>query len=118
MVGKDIRVVYDTDKLDYLADHILEELAGVVLRVTEEAVSDAKRRAPVDTGELRDSIGYELGEDGLTAELTVDADHGVFQELGTKYVQPQPFLAPAMDAAAVKLRSELGRVIEDTARKG
>jgi HK97 gp10 family phage protein len=60
--------------------------------------ADAKLRAPVDTGFMRNSIQTQVtGE--MSAEVTVGAEYGAFVELGTSRTPAQPFLTPAVDAA-------------------
>jgi HK97 gp10 family phage protein len=63
----------------------------------------AKIRAPVDTGNLRNSINVSLSGSGLSAgdaiaaEVGPEANYGIFIELGTWKMAPQPFLGPAFD---------------------
>jgi HK97 gp10 family phage protein len=59
-------------------------------QVVEEIAADARRLAPVDTGELRRSIHVD-GD-----EVVASADHAVYVELGTRYMAAQPFLGPAL----------------------
>lgn len=61
----------------------------------------AKQLAPVDTGRLRSSITWKLGHDarGLYAEIGSNVEYAIFQELGTRFVPPHPYLRPALAAA-------------------
>lgn len=38
---------------------------------------------PVDSGELRDSIGYKVDEGRLVAYVGTNVEHGIYQEFGT-----------------------------------
>ena len=62
---------------------------------------DAKTLAPVDTGNLRASIGTTFTGDGragvMRAEIGPTAHYGIYVELGTSRMAAQPFLAPATD---------------------
>ena len=59
---------------------------------TAQAIAaDARARAPVATGFLRDSI--EVTEEGVE----VMADYGLFVEYGTSDTVAQPFIRPAAD---------------------
>lgn len=49
----------------------------------EELADDMRRRAPVDTGELKESIRIEPQHDNGEYAIVVDAPHGVHQEYGT-----------------------------------
>lgn len=55
----------------------------------------AKKLAPVDTGNLRNSITHTVDEHKLEAYVGTDVEYGVYQELGTgKYVsggRPTPW---------------------------
>lgn len=57
----------------------------------------------VDTGYLRASVDHKVGTDaeGLYADIGTEVDYGLYLEQGTRYMQPRPWLKPALDAAAV-----------------
>lgn len=61
-------------------------------RVLDDIAEDARRFAPVDTGELRESIHV----DKHAHEVVASADHAVYVEQGTENMAAQPFLAPAL----------------------
>lgn len=67
-----------------------------------ETVADTARRlAPVDTGELKGSIGYATApnEGKLGAvRIFATADHAEHVELGTSRTPAQAYLRPALDA--------------------
>lgn len=73
-------------------------------RVGQEAVAYAQNIAPVDTGELRAGIDYEVRETGTgwTMVLFNPVEHAIFQELGTSKMPAQPSLRPAADAVFPK----------------
>lgn len=80
--------------LSRLAAQMPEAMHEALLQTGADIASLASQLAPVDTGNLRDSIGavpvsstqVEIG----TAEL-----YGKFQEYGTSQMAAQPFLTPA-----------------------
>lgn len=73
-----------------------EILADATQFVTEEIVpdivDDIKRLAPVDSGELRDSVHQVPGQPAIQ----IDADHAGFVEYGTEIMAAQPFVRPAL----------------------
>lgn len=86
-------------------DQLLEsEEGGVGRDLLRRALSverAAKQAAPVDTGRLRSSITHALDRDGqgVFAIIGTDVEYAIFQELGTRFMSAQPFLAPALGAA-------------------
>lgn len=56
----------------------------------------AKRRAAVDTGEMRDKIHFEMNGNGQ-GTLHADADHSGFIEFGTYKMSAQPYFIPAAE---------------------
>ncbi len=66
----------------------LEKIADAVER-------DARRFAPVDSGELRTSIRRDpvVGE---TVSIRATAEHAMYVENGTSRMDAQPYLKPAL----------------------
>jgi HK97 gp10 family phage protein len=64
---------------------------------------------PVDTGELRDSIDYNVEADGsLNFEAT--AEYAGYVEFGTSKMSAQPFFMPPLDTLqASGIGDEFGR---------
>ncbi len=56
----------------------------------EEACAAAKRRAPVETGRLRDSI--HVVQEGLTARVVAGCGYAAAVEFGTQNAPAQPFM--------------------------
>lgn len=75
----------------------------VVLKKTAlDIEADAKSFVPVDTGNLRSSIGHSdlrnLGQAGsLEVEIGPTAAYGRFVEEGTSRIGPAAFMGPAFD---------------------
>ena len=93
------------------------------LALGAELVAQAKLLAPVDTGQLRNSLSATSpkrenlllndseGEKGKPLDVSgiqkdevfrTSSDHAVFQEFGTKYQPAQPFLRPAEEIVIQK----------------
>lgn len=77
--------------------------AQLVMRKTAKDIeASAKNKVPVDTGNLKSSIGTSdlrrVGQSGsLQVEIGPTANYGVFVELGTSRMAPQPYMGPAFD---------------------
>lgn len=82
--------------------------------------AEAKRRAPVRTGALRDSIGSREGEAGpgrAEAEVFVGAFYGYWIEYGRRGVGAQAFLRPAADYSRRKIRKLISSELRLRTRK-
>ncbi|CCH01989.1 phage protein, HK97 GP10 family [Fibrella aestuarina BUZ 2] len=66
-----------------LAPKIKAELRQTTADTAVAMRDDARDRAPVETGELRSSIRFELTNGGLGFFLIADADHWPYIEFGT-----------------------------------
>lgn len=75
--------------------------AAVTRKTAADITRDAKTLAPVDTGNLRASIGSTIRGDGrmgvVRAEIGPTASYGIYVEMGTSRMAAQPFLRPATD---------------------
>lgn len=127
-----------------------EDNSGEVLSAVQEAAARAlekcgltaegyaKRLAPVETGNLRNSITYQVDESELAAYIGTNVEYAPYVELGTgKYAEggrptpwvyrddngnyhwtagnpAQPFLAPAVKDHAQTYRN----IIEDEMKNG
>lgn len=76
------------------------------------AVNIAKRKAPVDTGNLRNNIGYERSADGKEVEVFSKAPYSGYVEFGTIRQNAQPYFMPAIRLAVVQLRREIELLIK------
>ncbi len=73
-------------------------LAGQVVRkAAHDVQSQAKSRAAVDTGAMRNSISTQMSGP-LSATIGPSASYAVYLEGGTRYMAARPFMGPAADA--------------------
>ena len=56
----------------------------------------AKKLAPVDTGNLRNSITHEVDDGEPAAYIGTNVEYSIYVELGTIKMDAQPFLQPAV----------------------
>lgn len=76
-----------------------------------DLVHDAQAFCPVDTGNLRSSIGVDFDGDGLGFEAGPTANYGGYVEFGTSRMAPHAYMGPAFDRQApafVAAAEELG----------
>jgi HK97 gp10 family phage protein len=76
-----------------------------------------------DTGNLRDSINYEIKNSdktvyGLIGSTQKNPDYAVYTEYGTSKMAPRPWLRPAMQRNNDWIRSTLAKAIKGTMSGG
>ena len=83
----------------------------VVRKNGAELQRNTQRNAPVDTGHLMRSIDLEVTDGGMTAEVEPTADYGAYVELGTRFMNAQPYLKPAFDEQKGKFKSDMKKLV-------
>ena len=83
---------------------------SAALHAAEIGAERARSLAPVDTGELRDSIHAVLIGHG-EAEIRVEARHAPYVEFGTYKMAAQPYLSPALEGLAEEMLVEFAGVL-------
>lgn len=74
----------------------------------------AKKLAPVDTGNLRNSITHEVDDGEPAAYIGTNVEYAPYQELGTIHMAAQPFLKPAVADHA----NEFRKIFENEMKNG
>ena len=63
------------------------------------------------TGTLKRSIGLDIKDGGYTAVVEPTAEYAGYVELGTRFMQAQPYLKPAHDEQERKFRSDMEKLV-------
>lgn len=87
-------------KFGELDDVLEDKLEDTMETVVTKIAADASRKAPYETGWLSSHIrGIVLGWVGevLEGEVGTNVEYGKFQEEGTRYMDPNPYLEPAIE---------------------
>lgn len=71
----------------------------------------AQENAPVVSGTLKRSIGLDITDSGLTAEVEPMADYAAYVEYGTRFMEAQPYLKPAYDEQKKKFVKDLNELV-------
>ena len=89
----------------------LEAKASVVVRKTlADIEAGAKDKAPIDTGNLQNSIAGEM--DGpLSGKVIAGADYAAYVELGTHKAAAQPFMVPSAEEARAPFKAALKQIV-------
>lgn len=75
-----------------IMDRIDQEL-GVIGKFL---VSGMQQRAPVDTGQLRAGIHEVVDTRVHSVSVWIPAFYGIYQEFGTRFIKPHPFVRPTL----------------------
>mgnify|MGYP003616419519 CR=1 FL=1 len=78
------------------ADTLTRRASQVVRKAALDTMADAKTLAPVDTGNLRNSITTDARQGDLVAVVEATADYAAAVEFGIDQ-RPQPYMRPAQD---------------------
>lgn len=72
--------------------------ASLVQQTAEAILEDAQAMCPVRTGNLRDSLNIQYSGSGTqtTAAIGTDVEYAPYVEFGTRYMDAEPFLYPAL----------------------
>ena len=79
------------------ADTLTRRASQVVRKAALDTMADAKMVAPVDTGNLRNSITTDARPGDLRAVVEATTDYAAYVEFGTRRMRPQPYMRPAQD---------------------
>ena len=109
----EIKLVGETKLIAKLKKNMDMDLVKKAVRLNgSELQTKAKEKAPVDTGQLKRSIGLEITDGGLTAEVERGVDYAAYQEYGTRFMNAQPFMRPALQEQAKQFRKDLERCVK------
>lgn len=92
----------------------VQKIAAPIVKLNgAELQQKAQRNAPVDTGNLRRSINLSINDGGMTAEVTAMAEYSGYVEYGTRFMNAQPFVAPAFNEQKDIFVNDLKRAFEN-----
>lgn len=89
-----------------IADLSPQQISQLLRRCGFEGEGEAKKRAPVDTGFLRNSIGTRL-VNPREVWVGASAKYAPFVERGTRRSKAQPYLEPGVMVAVKNLEAAL-----------
>ena len=101
----------------------MEDVKRQVRKHGAEMQTKAQRNAPVGTpestgipgyvgGTLKRSIGLEITDGGMSAEVEPTAEYAPYVELGTRFREAQPYLKPAFDEQKEKFKKDMKKLVE------
>lgn len=94
----------------------------VVKKNGSDMQKKAQRKAPVGTpestgipgyigGTLKRSIGIDISDGGMTATVEPTAEYAPYVELGTRFMEAQPYLKPAFEEQKKQFEKDLQKLV-------
>ena len=97
---------------------VSEDIKAALLRGLEKcglvAEGYAKKLAPVDTGNLRNSITHDVDDGEPAAYIGTNVEYAPYVCLGTIRMKAQPFLKPAVNDH----KDEYRKILENSLKNG
>ena len=103
-----------TDNSKEVSDNIKAALLRGLETYGLIAEGYAKKLAPVDTGNLRNSITHDVDDGEPASYIGTNVEYAPYQELGTIQMKAQPFLKPAVNDH----KDEYRKIIENELKNG
>ena len=99
----------------------MSDVKRVVRKNGSELQKKAQKNAPVGTpqstgipgyvgGTLKRSIGLDITDGGMTAEVEPLAEYAAYVEYGTRYMNAQPYLRPAFNEQKEKFKQDMRKL--------
>ena len=63
------------------------------------------------TGTTKRSIGLEIKDSGLTAESGPETEYAPYLEYGTRFMDAQPFVRPALEEQETQFKSDMQKLV-------
>lgn len=88
-----------------------ERAEAAVAKAAADIEAQAKARAPVDTGLLKNSINQPPPEEPMRRVVESPIHYSVFQEYGTSRMPAQPYMTPAVEFVKPSLEAAMRRLV-------
>ena len=104
-------VTVKQDNTEQAVDGIDSAIGVALEEIGLLAENYAAKKCPVDTGNLRGSITYEVDAAGNAVYIGTNVEYAPYVELGTSRQNAQPFLRPAASEHGEQYRKVLKKAL-------
>lgn len=104
-------VQVNEDNTDKVTEGIESAIAVALEKIGLLAENYAAKKCPVDTGNLRGSITYEVDTADNAVYIGTNVEYAPYVELGTSRQKAQPFLRPAASEHGAQYRQVLKKAL-------
>jgi len=80
-------------------------------KLQETMMRKADFKKGYQTGATHDSIRLELTEGGFTAEVGPTTEYSMYLEYGTRFMDAQPFVKPALEEQEPKFKRDMKKLV-------
>lgn len=101
------------DNTDEVLKGLSDAVERALTRIGLAAEGYAKKKCPVDTGNLRNSITHEVVQSEKAVYIGTNVEYAAYVELGTVRTKAKPYLKPAVTEHSTVYK----RIIEEEMRK-
>lgn len=64
------------------------------------------------TGTTKRSVSLELTDGGMTAQSGPETEYSQYLEYGTRFMEKQPFVKPALDEVKPKFKADMQKLVK------
>ena len=89
-----------------------EAVKTVVKKNGSRLQQQAMENAPVDTGTLKRSITLDITGGGMSAESEATVQYAGYVEYGTRYMEAQPYMRPALKEVSKQFKSDMEKLVK------
>lgn len=104
-------VTVKQDNTGQVVDGIDSAIDAALEKIGLLAENYAAKKCPVDTGNLRRSITYEVDTADNAVYIGTNVEYAPYVELGTSRQKAQPFLRPAASEHSAQYRQVLKKAL-------
>jgi hypothetical protein len=94
--------------IEQAINQLEQETDAEINKAGDEFRAEARRRAHVISGEMRDSVTHE--HEHLESTITADVKQAVFEEFGTRHRPPHTWYFPSFELIQRRLQGRLKKL--------
>ena len=82
--------------------------------ISKDTMSGRKGKAGVfvpPSGNLKERIELDITDGGMVAEVEPKAEYSAYVELGTRFMEAQPYLKPAFNEQKEKFKKDMDKLV-------
>ena len=88
-----------------------EKAEAAIAKAAADIEAQAKARAPVDTGLLKNSINQPPPEDSMRRVVESPVNYSVYLEYGTSRAPAQPYMTPAVEFVKPSFEAAMRKLV-------